>query len=586
MTEVLAVSTQSEGSSYFPTSPLRRSASSQTSFLIGNPSSYKRSASKPTYTHTDFENRIPGSVQSSAPSSPPVSHADFSNSSAYSSTSASSLSFDSTYDDDEEDQIVFPSYDDVGYYEDVESPPSPRVHTPKPTMPSTINASKNTSALRPELPEPTIVAEDDTAVRNEPSRHVDYLSHDWKEEDIWYSWRHIVSKRKVYGNSARLENASWRTWTKSMYRLKTISPETLNWLKDCDVTWLYGPLQTGSDKHRTTNSSSPVSRLSRCNSFTSKKPILKKRSMSEIMLQRSISASSLVKQAAAAVQAQQNGAARYGVRDKPGMGRASTSDFIGSTVISTPTSRDTTSAERSVSSSEPETPITGERRHIHFNDKVEQCIAVDCKGDDEEYDSYHAAHHFDNDDSSDDEGVVMMKASKPRSSNRSSTQTSARSSFSGDSKTIAMLPSTTLKYRGDTPDPIGKTSKFTDPWRPGVLSPSPSQETLRPSKPSNNFLLDDDDDDGDADMSWEPSGTLAKRTGGYYGSQERFRNLAEAGNSNDGGNGLRRTPSGMFMPYEEDEDDVVAAGLFGKVVDTVNTAKDIAHVIWNVGWRK
>ncbi|KAI9773512.1 MAG: hypothetical protein M1835_006144 [Candelina submexicana] len=544
MTEVLAVSTQSEGSSYFPTSPLRRSASSQTSFLVGNPSSYKRSASKPTYTHTDFENRIPGSVQSSAPSSPPVSHADFSNSSAYSSTSASSLSFDSTYDDDEEDQIVFPSYDDVGYYEDVESPPSPRVHTPKPTMPSSINASTKTSALRPELPEPTIVAEDDTAVRNEPSRHVDYLSHDWKEEDIWYSWRHIVSKRKVYGNSARLENASWRTWTKSMYRLKTISPETLN-----------------------------------C-----KKPILKKRSMSEIMLQRSISASSLVKQAAAAVQAQQNGAARYGIRDKPGMGRASTSDFIGSTIVSTPTSRDTTSAERSVSPSEPETPITGERRHIHFNDKVEQCIAVDCKGDDEEYDSYHAAHHFDNDDSSDDEGVVMMKASKPRSSSRSSTQTSARSSFSGDSKTIAMLPSTTLKYRGDTPDPIEKNSKFTDSWRPGVLSPSPSQETLRPSKPSNNFLLDDDD--GDADMSWEPSGTFAKRTGRYYGSQERFRNLAEARNGNDGGNGLRRTPSGMFMPYEEDEDDVVAAGLFGKVVDTVNTAKDIAHVIWNVGWRK
>jgi hypothetical protein len=49
---------------------------------------------------------------------------------------------------------------------------------------------------------------------------------------------------------------------------------------------------------------------------------------------------------------------------------------------------------------------------------------------------------------------------------------------------------------------------------------------------------------------------------------------------------MRRTPSGMFMPLEEDEDDVVSEGLFGKVVDTVNTAKDIAHVIWNVGWRR
>jgi hypothetical protein len=41
----------------------------------------------------------------------------------------------------------------------------------------------------------------------------------------------------------------------------------------------------------------------------------------------------------------------------------------------------------------------------------------------------------------------------------------------------------------------------------------------------------------------------------------------------------------MFMPYEEDEDEVVAAGLFGQVVDTVNTARGIAHVICNVGWR-
>jgi hypothetical protein len=38
---------------------------------------------------------------------------------------------------------------------------------------------------------------------------------------------------------------------------------------------------------------------------------------------------------------------------------------------------------------------------------------------------------------------------------------------------------------------------------------------------------------------------------------------------------MRRTPSGMFIPYEEDEDDRVSEGLVGKVVDSVNTAKDI-----------
>jgi hypothetical protein len=39
-------------------------------------------------------------------------------------------------------------------------------------------------------------------------------------------------------------------------------------------------------------------------------------------------------------------------------------------------------------------------------------------------------------------------------------------------------------------------------------------------------------------------------------------------------------------PYEEDEDDLMAAGMFGRISETVNTARDIAHVLWNVGWRK
>jgi hypothetical protein len=73
------------------------------------------------------------------------------------------------------------------------------------------------------------VSEDDTAVRKEPSHHVDYLSYDWREEDIWSSWRHIVEHRNVYGERSRLENASWRTWAKSQFKLKTVSPDSLNW---------------------------------------------------------------------------------------------------------------------------------------------------------------------------------------------------------------------------------------------------------------------------------------------------------------------------------------------------------------------
>jgi len=70
---------------------------------------------------------------------------------------------------------------------------------------------------------------DDTSLEDEPSRHVDYLSHDWREEDIWSSWRYVTSRRNDYSNSVRLENASWRTWAKAKNNLKTISPESLNW---------------------------------------------------------------------------------------------------------------------------------------------------------------------------------------------------------------------------------------------------------------------------------------------------------------------------------------------------------------------
>lgn len=70
---------------------------------------------------------------------------------------------------------------------------------------------------------------DDTAIKHEPLRHVDYLSHDWREEDMWASWRHAVSHRKLYGQKSRLENALWRAWGKSKYQLHTIRPETLNW---------------------------------------------------------------------------------------------------------------------------------------------------------------------------------------------------------------------------------------------------------------------------------------------------------------------------------------------------------------------
>jgi hypothetical protein len=213
--------------------------------------------------------------------------------------------------------------------------------------------------------------------------------------------------------------------------------------------------------------------------------------MSETMLQRSLSASSLVKQAAAEVQGQQLRAAGRGY-GRSGMG-AATSDCVTFPSFST------------LASSGP-----GEEKHIHFDEQVKQCIALEVKGDeDEELDSYTI---LDDDDSDLDDGAVTMQRTHskwglPFVLSRKSAPTG---NFCAERITIAMLPSTALKYREDT----------------------------------------------------LPLETIAKH------------NSAKLCPS--------RSPPSMFIPYE---DDVALEGLCGKMVDAVNRAKDIAYVIWNVGWR-
>lgn len=191
------------------------------------------------------------------------------------------------------------------------------------------------------------------------------------------------------------------------------------------------------------------------------------------------------------------------------------------------------------------------------------------------------------DDSDSDEGAIMMKRSdsKRKLPPMRSRTTSSRPNPPVDSKTIAMLPSTTLKYREDTPEPETQALKHST-WSGRLISPSPSQETIRPSRPSTRILLGDDDDDDENDddhIDASSSNHFLSRKDSIAVAQER---LHFADSTEPTQTGVRRTPSGMFMPLEPDEDDLVAEGLFGKVVDAANTAKDIAHVIWNVGWRR
>ncbi|KAI1790307.1 hypothetical protein LXA43DRAFT_1017401 [Ganoderma leucocontextum] len=139
---------------------------------------------------------------------------------------------------------------------------------------------------------------DDSSFDTQPEGQVDYLSHDWKEEDVWRSWRSMTRQKNAIANGMRLENASWRTWWKQRNNLPTVSPETLNWLKDSDVTWLYGPLHIGNDwtdysqrktpkLHRKTSTDAlpgPYTRnVPSMPPSVPKKPILKRRSISQLL---------------------------------------------------------------------------------------------------------------------------------------------------------------------------------------------------------------------------------------------------------------------------------------------------------------
>lgn len=234
----MAAVLSSEDSSYFVSSSLRRSQS-QSNFVRAQ-STYHDAHSSISDSYAPPSKSYAASDHSSTPSSPPTIQAE-STDVSFSSTPASNLSIASDYDEtlsldnSPEDHFSLPLlsqdkfflHPEIHHDDNLEPPPSPKTGDSYTVSPADGDNSRTASG--PDSPECVEHAEDDTAVTTKPSRQVDYLSHDWREEDIWSSWRYIISKRDEFPNSRRLENASWRTWMKAKNNLKTISPEELNW---------------------------------------------------------------------------------------------------------------------------------------------------------------------------------------------------------------------------------------------------------------------------------------------------------------------------------------------------------------------
>ncbi|GCE99707.1 hypothetical protein ZYGM_002548 [Zygosaccharomyces mellis] len=294
-----------------------------------------------------------------------------------------------------------------------------------------------------------LLPQDDNDLMREPERHVDYLSHEWNESDISNSWKYIILKKKKKSsvdqvNAARLENASWRTWAKARNQLRTVSPEIVNWSKDSDVTWLYGPIVResdnddknaemgyGSDDETSKRMSTP---RKKSKDLHGPKPILKKRTVQEILKDNSLwklsearkhkhearySTSAADASASASVYdprdayddydalAAKVNAQYYGPKNTHSTVEVDNDNVHNDSVDSSDKPADATTTGSSGQVPQAEDPLAssvggegsndkalktiltssnddgtgsksrpGRDRHIHFNDRVEQCMAI------------------------------------------------------------------------------------------------------------------------------------------------------------------------------------------------------------------
>jgi hypothetical protein len=204
------------------------------------------------------------------------------------------------------------------------------------------------------------------------------------------------------------------------------------------VTWLYGPLQPG---FYTLDRSSKVDESSQNRSFGiphrhHKKPILKKRSLSELMLRKSLSSASFLRKS-------------FDGQSNRNQSVSTNDSFLSvSPPSSTPKlTRAHTTASSSTTSAYT-APNSNSWKYVRFHDKVEQCIALSHHGEDE------PEYHYVSD--SDSEVVVMRKL--PTRPTKHCSPCLRPKKKNHPSKTIEKLPHAPLKSSDEENQGLGKTS--------------------------------------------------------------------------------------------------------------------------------
>jgi len=369
--------------------------------------------------------------------------------------------------------------------------------------------------------------------------------------------------------------------------------------------------------------------MSRSSSFNApSKPILKKRSHSEVMLS-SLSGrtpGTLITRAAQVVQderrrEQEEAELReeqrkhpltptHVLRSQQRLRRRGSTDLASLTRDSPEspfnTTQSTTPAPRTdyfgyghwtSSSSGGQTPSAGSK-HIHFNSRVEQCIAVEVKDEEED------VAIEDGSDSDDDNGLYMMRSrSLPRHDPHS---------------TIAILPATTLRP-GD--EPVREPPQVAFSFPPSDIPFAHSHDDINlhespafyyeegtgfsssaspPEFPPHNYLLDEgvqgetiDDFSFDHPFASSHSENIPSNASSAQASTNSSRRSSTV-DSEEGSErrssvaaipipsaNRTRDPSSSGMLGDEDDEGM---GIVGLAADAISTAKDLVGVLWNAGW--
>lgn len=238
-------------------------------------------------------------------------------------------------------------------------------------------------------------------------------------------------------------------------------------MKDHDVTWLYGPLQPGTSLDAPSRSDDNLRRHRRSSSIRHcQKPILKKRSLSELMLRKSVSSASLLRHATTAAEDHTS---------RNGSFSAHNSFLLTNPALTPPSSF----------ASEVSTPNPNSWKNVRFYELVEQCVAVANPDDDESRFSRDLV----------DDGMVMRNTSKqiPKQP-----FPEAPVPKNAPSKTIEKLPHAPLK----SPEPQNSVGLG--------MSYFPVQRAAPPTVEPTSVSFEGDYQ-GDEDEDWKPPKWLRNR---------------------------------------------------------------------------